>query len=70
MVSVMPGNSRRNSTAAESSPPCSKVVRIAAGFYLGDNEHPRSMGTRTLTGKPTPLWQRHWTSGRPGPNLS
>jgi hypothetical protein len=51
MVSVMPGNSRRNSTAAESSPPCSKAVRIG-GLYLGDNEHPRSMGTRTPTGKP------------------
>jgi hypothetical protein len=29
-VSVTPGNSRRSSTAADNSPSCSKVVRIAA----------------------------------------
>ncbi|MGD0110183.1 MAG: hypothetical protein ABSC06_40150 [Rhodopila sp.] len=29
-LSAMPGNSRRSSTAADSSPSCSKIVRIAA----------------------------------------
>jgi hypothetical protein len=43
MVSVINGNSRRSSTAAASSPLCSKAVRIAADLYLGDDDHRRSI---------------------------
>jgi hypothetical protein len=42
-LSEIPGNSRRNSMAANTSPPRSKAERTAAGFRLGDDERPRGM---------------------------
>jgi hypothetical protein len=50
-LSVMPGNSRRSSTAAESSPPRSKALRIAAASASLTTNIARAWGTHTAAGK-------------------
>jgi hypothetical protein len=47
---VTPGNSRRNSIAADSSP-CCKCSTDRGGFCFGDDEHPVSMVARAVIDK-------------------
>jgi hypothetical protein len=49
-VSVIPGNSRRNSTAAENSPSRSNTVRIASASASVTTNIPGAMGTDTMAG--------------------
>ena len=67
-VSVMAGNSRRSSTAAENSPPLIEGGADRGGLSLGDNEHAGRMGVRTEGGK----WQAvpRWAGGRARRNSS
>ena len=51
VMSVMAGNSRRSSTAAENSPCCSKAASDGGGVCLGDDEHAGRMGVRARAGK-------------------
>ena len=51
VMSVMAGNGRRSSTAAENSPCCSKAASDGGGVCLGDDEHAGRMGVRARAGK-------------------
>jgi hypothetical protein len=52
VLSGMPGNRRRSSMAADNSPSCSKVVRIAAASSSVTMNMVGSMVTNTTAGKP------------------
>ena len=56
-VSVTPGNSRRSSATADSSPRCSKAARIAVASASVTTKHAGRMGVRTAGGK-RPSWLR------------
>ena len=57
-VSVTPGNNRRSSTAADSSPALIEGGTDRGGLGLGDNEHAGRMGARTEGDK------RPWVTNR------
>jgi hypothetical protein len=50
-LSVIPGNRRRNSIAADSSPSMIEGGPDRGGIGLDDDEHPQSMAAHTTTGK-------------------
>jgi hypothetical protein len=52
--SVIPGNKRRTSMAADSSPSCSKMARIAAAASSEATNMAASMVTHAAAGKPIP----------------
>ena len=52
VLSMMPGNRRRNSMAAESSPSCSKVDRIATASASVTTNIPITMGPSGVADKP------------------